>query len=102
MVSDQCQAMERDGVFDDPDTYKELKIRDPIDKHDIVPVVIAENKETKKIDPDFFVVDVRHLTKCSSLIRLSRLTTVSPSTISSIISSTLISLLKTWKEESKP
>ncbi len=58
MVSDQCQAMERDGVFDDPDTYKELKIRDPIDKHDIVPVVIAENKETKKIDPDFFVVDV--------------------------------------------
>lgn len=60
MVSDQCQAMERDCVFDDPDTYKELKIRESVDKHDLVPVVIAENKETKKIDPDFFVVDVSH------------------------------------------
>ena len=62
MVSDQCQAMERDGVFDDSDTYKELKIRDPVDKQDIVPVVISENRETKKIDPDFFVVDVKYIT----------------------------------------
>jgi len=31
MVSDQCQALERDGVFTEPETRKELLIREPVE-----------------------------------------------------------------------
>lgn len=31
MVSDQCQALERDGIFGEPESRKELTIREPVE-----------------------------------------------------------------------
>jgi len=60
MVSDQAQALEKDGVFGEPQTRKELPVREPIDSNDILPTVIQEGKEVKNIAPEFFVVNVAH------------------------------------------
>jgi len=60
MVSDQCQALERDEIFTEPETRKELLVREPVETHDILPTVIVEGKPTKKIEPEFFIVNVAH------------------------------------------
>mmetsp|Transcript_1658 Transcript_1658/g.1487 ORF Transcript_1658/g.1487 Transcript_1658/m.1487 type:complete len:166 (+) Transcript_1658:1122-1619(+) len=60
MVSDLCQQLEADNIFDEPENRKELKIREPVDHMDIIPSVIQENKPAKVLAPDFFIVNVAH------------------------------------------
>ena len=31
MVSDQCQALEKDNVFGEPENRKEIPVREPVD-----------------------------------------------------------------------
>ena len=57
MVSDLCQAMERDAVFGDSESKKEMKIRKP-NKNEIMPTVYMESKPVETFDPDFCIVNV--------------------------------------------
>ncbi|MCQ2820532.1 MAG: hypothetical protein MJ252_24980 [archaeon] len=59
MVSDMCQAMERDGLFDELNDPKRMLIRRPF-KNEILPTVYMENKPTNSFDPDFFIVNIAH------------------------------------------
>lgn len=58
MVSDQCQALERDGCFGDSDDRKMMKIREPKDNTDIVPGILREGAETvdRKFEMEFFLL----------------------------------------------
>ncbi len=58
MVSDLCQALERDDVFDDPVSKKEMKVRKPRKKNEMIPSVYMESKRVESFDPDFFIVNV--------------------------------------------
>jgi nuclear protein localization family protein 4 len=57
MVSDLCQSLERDGVFGESDSKKEMKVRTP-KKNEIMPSVYMESKPVDKFDPDFCIVNV--------------------------------------------
>ena len=59
MVSDMCQAMERDGLFDNLKDPKKMQIRKAA-KNEMLPTVYMENKPTTTFDPDFFIVSVAH------------------------------------------
>lgn len=60
MVSDQAQALERDNIFIKAESRKLVKIREQIDKNDVVPQIICQNKPVKECEPDFFVVNIAH------------------------------------------
>ncbi len=55
MVSDQCQCLERDGIFIDSDDKHMLKIKEP-GKSEVVPTVFMESKPVTTVDPVFFFV----------------------------------------------
>jgi hypothetical protein len=57
MVSDMCQALERDGIFADSEDKKTLKIREQ-KGHEVIPTVFMENKPVTTLDPIFFIVNV--------------------------------------------
>jgi len=57
MVSDQCAAMVRDGIFCDSADRKHCVVREA-GKNELIPDFIAEGKPSKKILTDFFVVRV--------------------------------------------
>ncbi|MCQ2819315.1 MAG: hypothetical protein MJ252_18785 [archaeon] len=59
MVSDMCQAMERDGLFDNLKDPKKMQVR-PAKKNEMLPTVFMENKATTSFDPDFFIVNIAH------------------------------------------
>ena len=58
MVSDQCQALERDKVFGDSQTLQKLVVREPA-RDEMVPSVIFESKTVTEFEPDFFIVNVK-------------------------------------------
>jgi nuclear protein localization family protein 4 len=58
MVSDLCQALERDGVFDEPKSKSEMMVRKP-KKNEMMPSVYMENKPVESFDPDFCIVNVK-------------------------------------------
>jgi nuclear protein localization family protein 4 len=60
MVSDQAQALEKDEVFGEPTTRKEIPVREPLDSNDILPSLVVEGKPVKSVQPEFFVVNVAH------------------------------------------
>jgi nuclear protein localization protein 4 homolog len=62
MVSDLCQALERDGVLGDSEYHKEMKVRKP-NKNEVMPTVYMENRPVEKFDPDFCIVNVRNFFK---------------------------------------
>lgn len=57
MVSDLCQALERDGVFDDSKSKKEMQVR-KAEKNEVLPTIYMENRPVETFDPDFFIVNV--------------------------------------------
>ena len=59
MVSDMCQALERDNIFDNLKDKKLMQVRKP-KKNEMLPTVFMENKPTEKFDPDFFIVNLGH------------------------------------------
>ncbi len=59
MVSDMCQALERDHIFDELKDKKLMQVR-KAKKGEILPTIYMEGKESSKFDPDFFIVNVAH------------------------------------------
>lgn len=57
MVSDQCQALERDNIFGHTDSKKKMILRDP-PSNEMIPSVIKEGKPVKEFEPDFFIVSL--------------------------------------------
>ena len=59
MVSDICQALERDNIFDELNENDLLEIREPKNK-EILPIVFIEGIETNQFYPDIFIIDIDH------------------------------------------
>lgn len=59
MVSDMCQALERDHIFDELKDKKLMQVR-KAKKGEIMPTIYMEGKEASKFDPDFFIVNIAH------------------------------------------
>jgi nuclear protein localization family protein 4 len=59
MVSDQCQAMERDNCFGHSNMRKKMVLRET-GPDDMVPQVLQEGKPVIEFDPDFFIVSLAH------------------------------------------
>ena len=59
MVSDMCQALERDHIFDELKDKKLMQVR-KAKKGEILPTIYMEGKESSKFDPDFFIVNIAH------------------------------------------
>eukprot|EP00826_Nyctotherus_ovalis_P015454 TRINITY_DN14398_c0_g2_i3.p2 TRINITY_DN14398_c0_g2~~TRINITY_DN14398_c0_g2_i3.p2 ORF type:complete len:134 (-),score=42.98 TRINITY_DN14398_c0_g2_i3:251-652(-) len=60
MVSDQCQALVRDGVFSGIKDKSTLAVRKP-DKNDVVPSVIyGKSGEVSEVPIDYFIVNISH------------------------------------------
>lgn len=57
MVSDQCQALERDHIFANSDDDKMMAVREPKDD-EMFPAIIKEGKSVKQFDPEYFIVNV--------------------------------------------
>ena len=59
MVSDMCQALERDNIFDELKDKKLMQVR-KAKKGEILPTIYMEGKESSRFDPDFFIVNIAH------------------------------------------
>jgi hypothetical protein len=60
MVSDQCQALERDNVFAEVslDTKTCMHKRHSKDSNDMLPSIIYDGKSVESIENDFFLVNI--------------------------------------------
>ena len=60
MISDQCQALVRDGVFSGIKDKSTLLVRKP-ERDDVVPAIIyGKTGEVTEVPIDYFVVNVSH------------------------------------------
>lgn len=59
MVSDMCQALERDNIFDNLRDKQLMQVRKP-KKNELLPTIYMENKPSDRFDPDFFIVNLGH------------------------------------------
>ena len=57
MVSDQCQALERDNVLGDSPDPKKMIIREPA-REEAMPAVLRQGASVKEFEPDFFLVQL--------------------------------------------
>jgi nuclear protein localization family protein 4 len=57
MVSDLCQALERDNIFGNSEDSKMMVVREP-EENEMVPAIIKEGKTVKEFDPEFFIVSL--------------------------------------------
>eukprot|EP00397_Hematodinium_sp_SG-2012_P015891 GEMP01016193.1.p1 GENE.GEMP01016193.1~~GEMP01016193.1.p1 ORF type:complete len:489 (+),score=117.12 GEMP01016193.1:80-1546(+) len=57
MISDQCTAMIRDGLMQEPNDHRRCRIREGA-KNELLPTVLESGRETADFDPDWFVVRV--------------------------------------------
>ena len=57
MVSDQCQALERDNIFGHSESRKLMTLRE-CDSNEMIPSIVREGKPVKEFEPDFFVVSL--------------------------------------------
>jgi NPL4 family len=57
MVSDQCQALERDNVFGNSESRKNMILREA-GPNEMIPSVVKEGKPAKEFEPDFFIVSL--------------------------------------------
>lgn len=57
MISDQCQALERDNVFGNSESRKKMILREPA-ANEMIPSVIMGGKPVKEFEPDFFIVSL--------------------------------------------
>lgn len=49
MVSDQCQALERDNIFGESESRKKMILREP-GPNELIPSVMKENKTVKEFE----------------------------------------------------
>ena len=59
MVSDQCQALERDNILQVSDDHKRLHVR-KAEEDEMIPAIIQSGKTVTDFDPEFFIVSVAH------------------------------------------
>lgn len=59
MVSDQCQALERDNVFGNSEDHKMMVVREA-DDNEMLPNIITKGKTVTQFDPEFFIVTLAH------------------------------------------
>mmetsp|Transcript_35838 Transcript_35838/g.34875 ORF Transcript_35838/g.34875 Transcript_35838/m.34875 type:complete len:129 (+) Transcript_35838:1211-1597(+) len=59
MISDQCQALERDNIFGEADQKKKMVLRE-CGPNEMIPSVMKEGAQVKEFEPDFFIVSVAH------------------------------------------
>jgi len=59
MVSDLCQALERDNIFGNSEDNKSMAVREA-EENEMIPSVIKEGKAVKTFDPEFFIVSISH------------------------------------------
>ena len=59
MVSDQCQALNRDEIFGES-KGKKMSARIPTSKDDMVPSIMMGGKQATEFDPEFFIVQLGH------------------------------------------
>ena len=59
MISDQGQALERDGVFGESQDPNKMTVREAGEK-EMVPNVLQENKQVKDFVTDYFIVSLAH------------------------------------------
>lgn len=57
MVSDLCQALERDNIFGNSEENKMMVVREP-EENEMVPAIIKEGKTVKEFDPEYFIVSL--------------------------------------------
>ena len=57
MVSDQCQALERDNVFGNSESRKKMILREA-GPNEMITTVVMEGKTAKEFEPDFFIVSL--------------------------------------------
>lgn len=57
MISDQCQALERDNVFGTSEQRKKMVLREPAE-NEMIPSVVMQGKPVKEFEPDFFIVSL--------------------------------------------
>lgn len=57
MVSDQCQALERDNILEVSEDHTKLITREP-EENEIIANVIQEGRTVKEFDPEFFIVSL--------------------------------------------
>ena len=57
MVSDQCQALERDNVFGNSESRRKMILREA-GENEMIPSVVKEGKPAKEFEPDFFIVSL--------------------------------------------
>lgn len=57
MVSDQCQALERDHIFANSDDIKMMEVRESEDD-EMLPAIITGGKTVQKFDPEYFIVNL--------------------------------------------
>lgn len=59
MVSDLCQALERDNILENSEDHKQLRVRTP-EENEMIPNIIKSGKTVKEFDPEFFIVSLAH------------------------------------------
>ena len=59
MVTDQCQALEKDNVLGDSKDPKKMVIREP-KREEAMPAVLREGQGVKEFETDFFIVSLAH------------------------------------------
>lgn len=59
MVSDTCQALERDKVFDHCEDPKKLQVRQP-KSNEAMPAVLREGAGVQEFENEFMIVSLAH------------------------------------------
>ena len=59
MVTDQCQALEKDDVLGNSYDPKKMVIREP-KREEAMPAVLREGAGVKEFETDFFIVSLAH------------------------------------------
>jgi nuclear protein localization family protein 4 len=60
MVSDLCQSLERDGLFEDSSEKTKMQVKKKKQKNEVLSTVYMESKDVSQFDPDFCIVNVAH------------------------------------------
>ncbi len=55
MISDQCQALQRDNIFGESESRKHMVTRVP-GENEMIPAIVKEGKTALEFEPDFFIV----------------------------------------------
>ena len=60
MLSDQAQALEKEGLLVTSGSRKMMKIRQPSNEKEILPAFICSGKAVTEFEPEFLLVNIGH------------------------------------------